>query len=98
MLGAILTAGFIHGASTQGLLLILFYSLGLGLPFLLLAAGFEWASPFVRSLNRRRRIIDFASAGVLTVMGVLLLTNHLSWLTIQVTQLLPEWVNKATAL
>lgn len=98
VLGAILTAGFIHGASTQGLLLILFYSLGLGLPFLLLAAGFEWASPFVRSLNRRRRIIDFASAGVLTVMGLLLLTNHLSWLTIEVTQLLPDWVNKATAL
>ena len=55
-------------------------------------------STFLRSLNRRRRIIDLASAGVLTAMGLLLLTNHLSWLTIQVTQLLPDWVNRTVAL
>jgi cytochrome c-type biogenesis protein len=97
-LGAILTSGFDHGATGQGLLLILFYSLGLGLPFLLLAAGFEWATPAVRALNRRRRLIDFASAGVLTVMGLLLLTNHLAWVTLQFTQLLPEWVNRGVAL
>jgi cytochrome c-type biogenesis protein len=97
-LGAILSSGMEHGATGQGLLLILFYSLGLGLPFLFLAAGFEWAAPAVRALNRRRRVIDFASAGVLTLMGVLLLTNQLSWLTIQFTQLLPEWVNRSVAL
>jgi len=97
-LGAILTSGFEHGATGRGLLLILFYSLGLGLPFLLLAAGFEWAAPAVRTLNRRRRVIDFASAAVLTVMGLLLLTNHLAWVTVQFTQLLPEWVNKGVAL
>jgi cytochrome c-type biogenesis protein len=97
-LGAILTSGFEHGATSQGLFLILFYSLGLGLPFLLLAAGFEWATPAVRALNRRRRVIDLASAGVLTLMGLLLLTNHLVWVTLQITQLLPEWVNKGVAL
>jgi len=97
-LGAILTSGFVQGATGWGLLLILVYSLGLGLPFLVLAVAFEWAAPAVRALNRRRRVIDFASAGVLAVMGVLLLTNHLSWLTVQVTQWLPEWVNRSVAL
>ena len=97
-LGAILTSGFTQGATGQGLLLILFYSLGLGLPFLALAVAFEWAAPAVRALNRRRRVIDLASAGVLTVMGLLLLTNHLSWVTLQVTQLLPAWVNRSVAL
>jgi cytochrome c-type biogenesis protein len=97
-LGAILTSGFEHGATSQGLLLILFYSLGLGLPFLLLAAGFEWAAPAVRALNRRRRVIDLVSAAVLILMGLLLLTNHLSWVTLQVTQLLPDWVNRTVAL
>jgi len=38
-LGAILTSGFVQGTTGPGLLLILSYSLGLGLPFLLLAAG-----------------------------------------------------------
>jgi cytochrome c-type biogenesis protein len=97
-LGAILTSGLDQGTTAAGLLLILAYSLGLGLPFLLLAAGFEWAAPAIRALNRRRRVIDLASAGVLTVMGALLLTNHLGWLTLQVTQLLPQWVNKGVAL
>ena len=97
-LGAILTSGYDQGTTAAGLLLMLLYSLGLGLPFLVLAAGFEWAAPAVRALNRRRRVIDLASAGVLTVMGALLLTNHLTWLTLQVTQLLPVWVNKAVAL
>jgi cytochrome c-type biogenesis protein len=97
-LGAILTSGFEHGATSQGLLLILFYSLGLGLPFLLLGAGFEWAAPAVRALNRRRRVIDLVSAAVLILMGLLLLTNHLSWVTLQVTQLLPDWVNRTVAL
>ncbi len=97
-LGAILTSGFVQGTTGQGLLLILSYSLGLGLPFLLLAAGFEWATPAVRALNRRRRVIDFASAAVLTLMGILLLTNHLAWVTLQFTQLLPEWVNRTVAL
>lgn len=97
-LGAILTSGFVQGTTVWGLLLIVVYSLGLGLPFLVLALAFEWAVPVVRALNRRRRVIDFVSAGVLAVMGVLLLTNHLSWLTLQVTQLLPEWVNRSVAL
>ena len=97
-LGAILTSGLEHGATAGGLFLILLYCLGLGLPFLVLAAGFEWAAPAVRSLNRRRRVIDLASAGVLTLMGLLLLTNHLSWVTIQFTQLFPDWVNRGVAL
>ncbi len=97
-LGAILTSGFVQGTTGPGLLLILSYSLGLGLPFLLLAVGFEWATPAVRALNRRRRVIDFASAGVLTLMGILLLTNHLAWVTLQFTQLFPEWLNRTVAL
>jgi cytochrome c-type biogenesis protein len=97
-LGAILTSGLTRGATGQGLLLILFYSLGLGLPFLVLAAGFEWAAPAVRTLNRRRHVIDLVSAGVLTVMGLLLITNHLSWVTLQFTQRLPDWVNRGVAL
>jgi cytochrome c-type biogenesis protein len=97
-LGLILTSGLDQGATGQGLLLILAYSLGLGLPFLALAVAFEWAAPAVRALNRRRRVIDFASAGILAVMGVLLLTNHLSWLTTQVSLLAPEWVKWSVSL
>ena len=97
-LGAILTSGLEQGATARGLVLTLLYCIGLGLPFLLLAAAFEWAAPAVRALNRRRRLIDVASAAVLILMGLLLLTNHLGWVTVQFTQLLPGWVNSAVAL
>ena len=58
----------------------------------------RWATPAVRALNRRRRVIDFGSAAVLALMGILLLTNHLAWVTLQITQLVPEWVNRGVAL
>jgi len=41
---------------------------------------------------------NLVAIGLLAVLGVLLLTNQLSWLTIQFTQLLPEWVNRSVAL
>jgi cytochrome c-type biogenesis protein len=64
-------------------LLMIAYCLGLGLPFLAVALAFERATPLMRALNRRRRVIDLASAAVLLFMGVLLLTNNLIWVTQQ---------------
>ncbi len=42
-------------------------------------------------VNAHRRAIDIASAAVLVVMGVLLLTNRLTILSAGLTQLLPWW-------
>ena len=96
-LGAILTSGATQGTTAAGLLLVLTYCAGLGLPFLAMAVAFERAAPLVGSLNRHRRILDLVSAAVLGLMGVLLLTNQLTWLTIQATQVWPGWlVNHST--
>ena len=97
-LGAILTSGATQGTTAAGLLLVLAYCLGLGLPFLLLAVAFDRAAPLVRSLNRRRRAIDIVSAAVLGLMGVLLLTNQLTWLTIQATDVWPGWLVNHTTI
>ncbi len=88
-LGAVITSGIAEGASAGGVLLMIAYCLGLGLPFLAMALAFERATPVVRALNRRRRVIDLASAAVLLLMGVLLLTNNLLWITQQLARLLP---------
>jgi hypothetical protein len=42
-------------------------------------------------VNQHRRAIDIASAGVLMVMGVLLLTDRLTWLSAGLVQLVPSW-------
>jgi cytochrome c-type biogenesis protein len=90
-LGAVLSSAVTAGTTAQGLVLMVAYCLGLGLPFVALAFALERARPFVRLVNGHRRAIDLASAAVLMVMGVLLLTNKLTVLSAGLTQLVPWW-------
>jgi cytochrome c-type biogenesis protein len=90
-LSAVLSSAVTIGATPQGLSLMIAYCLGLGVPFLALAFALESARPLLRFVNEHRRAIDLASAGVLVIMGVLLLTNRLTWLSAGLTQLIPSW-------
>jgi cytochrome c-type biogenesis protein len=90
-LSAVLSSAVTAGTTAQGLGLMVAYCLGLGLPFVVLAFALESARPFVRLINSYRRAIDLASAAVLLVMGVLLLTNKLTVLSAGLSQLVPGW-------
>lgn len=90
-LGAVLSSAVTIGATPQGLSLMIAYCLGLGVPFIVLAFALEGARPLVTFVNDHRRAIDLASAGVLVVMGLLLLTNRLTWLSAGLVQLIPSW-------
>jgi cytochrome c-type biogenesis protein len=90
-LSAVLTSAVTAGTTAQGLGLMVAYCLGLGVPFIVLAFVLEKARPLVRLVNSHRRAIDLASAGVLVVMGLLLLTNKLAILSAGITQLVPNW-------
>lgn len=90
-LSAVLSSAVSAGTTGQGLVLMIAYCLGLGLPFVVLAFAFERARPFVRVVNQHRRAIDLASAAVLLVMGLLLLTNKLTLLSAGISQLVPSW-------
>jgi cytochrome c-type biogenesis protein len=90
-LSAVLSSAVTAGTTAQGLGLMLAYCLGLGLPFIALAFALESAKPLVRLVNQHRRAIDLASAAVLLVMGVLLLTNKLTVLSAGISQLVPSW-------
>jgi cytochrome c-type biogenesis protein len=92
-LSAVLSSAVTAGTTAQGLALMIAYCLGLGLPFIALAFALESARPLVRVINSHRRAIDLASAAVLLVMGVLLLTNKLTLLSAGLTQLIPSWPN-----
>jgi cytochrome c-type biogenesis protein len=90
-LSAVLSSAVTAGTTAQGLGLMIAYCLGLGLPFVALAFALESAKPLVRQVNRHRRAIDLASAAVLLVMGILLLTNKLTVLAAGLSQLVPAW-------
>jgi len=90
-LGAVLSSAVTTGTTAQGLLLIVAYCVGLGVPFIVLAFALESARPLVRIINSHRRAIDLVSAAVLLVMGLLLLTNRLTILATGITQWVPGW-------
>jgi cytochrome c-type biogenesis protein len=77
VLGGILTAAAVTQTVWKGTFLLLVYSLGLGLPFLLLALASSKAERAVRFLRRHGVAIERTGGVLLVGMGVLLVTG--SW-------------------
>ena len=90
-LGAVLSSAVTTGTTAKGLVLMVAYCVGLGLPFIVLAFALESTRPLVGFINRHRRAIDLISAAVLLAMGLLLLTNKLAVLSAGITQIVPSW-------
>jgi cytochrome c-type biogenesis protein len=63
------------GTAARGFLLVFVYCLGLGLPFLLIAVGANWAVRVSGWLRRHGRGIQLVGGGLLMVVGVLLVTG-----------------------
>jgi cytochrome c-type biogenesis protein len=78
-LGAILTLGFSQETVGQAMWLSSAYSIGLGLPFLILAIGLNQAVGWVRKLSRYIRTFKIVSGVLIIIIGILLLTN---WMTL----------------
>ena len=68
-------------AVTRGIILALVYSLGLGLPFLLIAAGYERFGRVSAFLRTRQRGIQLFGGALLFVVGLLLVTGLWETLT-----------------
>jgi cytochrome c-type biogenesis protein len=80
-LAAILALASGQGHATQGAALLVIYSLGLGIPFLLFGLLFTRALGLTRTLRRHWRIISLISGALLVAFGVLLATGELIQLT-----------------
>jgi cytochrome c-type biogenesis protein len=64
-----------QSAVTRGILLAIAYSLGLGVPFLLIAAAYERFGAVSAFLRRRQRGIQVFGGGLLLVIGIMLVTG-----------------------
>jgi len=80
ILGGVLTIAANSETVWQGAYLLASYSLGLGLPFLIIGAAFSSITPLLKRIYRYSRIIYIVSGVVLVVVGILILTNNLTWL------------------
>jgi cytochrome c-type biogenesis protein len=73
--GAVYSLSLSQGTAGRGAFLMLFYCLGLGIPFILVALGFGWMSRALGFVRRHRRLISAIGGGLLIVIGVLLVTG-----------------------
>lgn len=74
-LGAVLSLSFDSGSVGRGAFLAIVYSLGLGAPFVFVAAGFGWASKTVGFVKKNIRAINLFGGALLVVLGLLLVTG-----------------------
>lgn len=74
-LGAILAMSWNFGDPVRAGLLGLAYSLGLGIPFVLITLGFGWATRSVGFLRRHIRTVNFIGGVLLVILGILMVSG-----------------------
>ena len=79
LLSSVLTLALGSETAWQGAYLLAVYSLGLGLPFLIIGAAFGSITPLLRRINRYSNWIYIISGLLLIAVGILILTNRLVW-------------------
>lgn len=81
-LGAILTMGLSQETVGQAMWLSSGYSLGLGIPFLLMALGLERVSVWLKHIRPYQKHFKVVSGLFIIVIGILLLTNTMGLIAI----------------
>lgn len=89
-LAAIISMSWNLGDPARAGLLGLAYSLGLGIPFLILAAGWGWASRSVSFLRRHVRALNIIGGSMLILLGLLMVTG---WWTMLMSALQQVVIN-----
>ncbi len=77
ILGGILTVAASSGSTLQGGLLLIAYTLGLGIPFILLGIVYDRAPALVRPLVRHGRVVSLVGGLLVVAIGVLMLMDGL---------------------
>ena len=79
ILGGILMLAAASDTAWQGAYLLAIYSLGLGLPFLIIGIAFSSITPLLKRIRRYSQLVYIISGVLLIAVGVLILTNNLNW-------------------
>jgi cytochrome c-type biogenesis protein len=91
-LAAIFSLSLDAATPARGALLGVAYCIGLGLPFVLLAAGFQWATSSVAFLRRHVRAINIGGGILLILIGVLMVTGLWNLIIVSTQAAIGEYV------
>jgi cytochrome c-type biogenesis protein len=89
ILGTILTLAAQQGSVGNGIILLLFYSAGLGVPFILTALLFNYLIGAFGFIKRHFRAVEIISGGLLMAVGVLIFFNLLQIISIFLLDKIP---------
>jgi cytochrome c-type biogenesis protein len=81
VLGGILTLALNGGSISLGSILLMAYSAGLAIPFLLAALGVGWVTTILRRYGKVMRYVEISMGVILVIMGILLITGTLELLS-----------------
>lgn len=82
ILGSILTLAAVSSTVGQGAVLLSVFSLGLAIPFLIIAIGIGWASQHLNKISKYLNTISFIGGIFLVFLGILLVTNSFAiWIS-----------------
>ncbi len=90
ILAGILTLAATAENLSRGVLLLAVYSLGLGIPFILSAAFLNGFLSMFKGVKGYLRQVEIASGVLLMLVGVLIFTDKMSWISSKLTFLNPE--------
>ena len=91
ILGSVLTlAAGTGGTTTGGIALLLAYSLGLGVPFLLFGLAFGRMTDLLARFRGRLRLVDLVGGVILVTFGILLVTGNVDVISIHISNWLHD--------
>jgi cytochrome c-type biogenesis protein len=85
ILGGVLAMAATQATVTQGIGLLIVYSLGLGVPFIAAALGFNYLISFITRFRRFFRAVEILAGALLIAVGILVLTGQMTWLSQQLS-------------
>ena len=74
-LGSVLALSLDAGQAWRGVVLTIAYSIGLGLPFVLIAAGFAWATKSVAFVRKNIRAFNIAGGVLILILGLMMISG-----------------------
>jgi cytochrome c-type biogenesis protein len=88
-LSAVLALSLDQASAGRGMVLAIAFTIGIGLPFVLLASGFGWATKSVGFIRKNIRTVNLIGGSLLMLLGILMATGLWNGLT--------SWFQEVTA-
>lgn len=89
VLGSILTLASATSSANQGVLLLFVYSLGLAVPFMVVALMFGYFAPYLKFISRYSVVINRIAGVILIMVGLLIATGMFGRLSLLLAGYIP---------